>query len=258
LESVQYLTSSSSDAVNVLNVKEMDGWMPLHCAANSSGNLCVIKYLLEECLVQRDALIDTLHHNALHLAVSEGCLEVTKYLIEERGYDMTALSLGDKTPLHLACIYGHTHIAAQYLIEEALLFLNDTREEQSEAQCCMLVAKTSTGLPPYDSAISVQFLLDQHLDNPCQQDQVIAYLQSFITPLAVSGDSDAKEPAVKLDQTLVNLEQETLAKETLAIMQDNPVKEVAYHILGYLSSSFRYENIEICKFSFQRKHRPPM
>jgi ankyrin repeat protein len=233
LECVQYIVSSSSSAVDMLNVKEIDGWMPLHCAANS-GHLRVVKYLLEECLVERDALIDNLDQNILHLAASEGCLEVTQYLIEEQGYDMTAFSSGDKTPLHLACIYGHAHIAL-YLIEEALLLSNDTRQERCEARHQMLFSKTSSGLTPYDSAVAAQLFLDD-LDDPRQQDQVISYVQSYMTPLAVSGGNNT-EPAVKLNPNLLNQQDTSLAKETLAIVQESPVQEVAYHILGYLCLS---------------------
>lgn len=158
LSCVQYLVSlSKSAAVDLLNVKGTDGWMPLHCAANS-GHLHVVRYLLEECPIERDALIDGLDQNVLHLDVSEGCWEVTKYLIEEQGYDMNTLSSGGKAPLHLACIYGHARIA-QYLIEEALLISHKTRKSRCEARHHMLFSKTSSNLSPYDSASLLNYSL---------------------------------------------------------------------------------------------------
>ena len=54
---------------------------------------------------------------ALHLAVVEGDLDITRFFISDQNCDPNIPGQHGRTPLHCAAEYGHLHIV-KYLIEE--------------------------------------------------------------------------------------------------------------------------------------------
>jgi ankyrin repeat protein len=95
-----------------------DNWKPLHHAIHG-GNMEVIRYLVNEKGAILGSIIDTEEgHEAFMFAVTDGHLEVVKYIAENGGEDMMDKENDyDLRPLHLACLWGHFDIV-KYLVEE--------------------------------------------------------------------------------------------------------------------------------------------
>ena len=205
-----------------VDATEVDGWTPFHCAANT-GHLDVVKYLLEELQVDRDALVRKVRQNALHLASSEGRLNVVKYLIEEQDYDINELSSDEDTAFHLAATYGKLDVV-KYFVEHA---------RDDEARIHMLFAKNTKDQIAYDIAVGLV-----ETENEYANKDLVDYLASYSVPLAVpSNDEDEDEPCVKLNPELSEKLRKVADDTLLRSVEETPVHEVAYHILGYLTLS---------------------
>jgi ankyrin repeat protein len=73
--------SGSVEQQAEVNVKDTDGWTPLHSAAQS-GYLDVVKFLVEQ---QAEVNAKDIHGwTPLHLAAGNGHLDVVKFLIEQQ------------------------------------------------------------------------------------------------------------------------------------------------------------------------------
>ena len=77
----------------------------------------IIHYLIEQNEINKNA-INEKGETALHIACSEGNLNIVKYLIEVAKLDKEARSANQSTPLHIACHNAHLDIV-KYLVDEA-------------------------------------------------------------------------------------------------------------------------------------------
>lgn len=91
-----------------VNAADILGWTPLHYIANRSGD----HYRSFSKVVDAGGQIDArtmLDYTPLHLAASQGNLEIVKRLLE-LGADKEALNADQRTPFHLAAERGHQRI----------------------------------------------------------------------------------------------------------------------------------------------------
>ena len=91
--------------------------------------------------------VDTQGSSGLHYACQEGHLGIAKYLIEERGCDITKVDNNDNTPLYLACQHSHSIDMIKYILDRlkcthswikalSLMFCN---QQWSDSQCIDLM-----------------------------------------------------------------------------------------------------------------------
>ena len=91
--------------------------------------------------------VDTQGSSGLHYACQEGHLGIAKYLIEERGCDITKVDNNDNTPLYLACQHSHSIDMIKYILDRlkcthswikalSLVFCN---QQWSDSQCIDLM-----------------------------------------------------------------------------------------------------------------------
>ena len=89
---------------------------PLHWAAYC-GYLDVVRYLVEERNYNMKCK-DRYGEIPLHLAALGGRLHIMRYLISEKGCDPMSRGWHGKTPLHDACQNGRQKVV-EYLVEDA-------------------------------------------------------------------------------------------------------------------------------------------
>lgn len=206
---------------------ELSGWTPIHCAA-IQGRLEVVKYLLEDVGVDRDPTVDD--GNALHLACTTGKVEVVKYMLEEQGYDILVTTSGMNTCLHLAGINGELEVV-RYLLEDYAADLGV--EERCNIRFQMLFAENGSGETPFEATIRKR--MDMY-ENYSGQEDVIDLLYSYVAPLAVSADNDTTDTCVRLNPLHTDTE-EVLTAQIYSLLDQTPVHEVAYCVMGYLCLS---------------------
>lgn len=102
-------------AIEFINFQDEEKYTPLH-EATHSGNLELSKYLIEEC--GADITLLTKYGNSiLHMAAVSGNLNLVKYLIEKHKVNVHAIDNDGHTILHYAVIGNNLDIV-KYLIEE--------------------------------------------------------------------------------------------------------------------------------------------
>ena len=110
-------------AMEFINFQDEEKYTPLH-EATHSGNLDLSKYLIEEC--GADITLLTIYGNSiLHMAAVSGNLNLVKYLIEKHKLNVHAIDNDGHTILHYAVI-GNNLDVVKYLIEESGLDPNVT------------------------------------------------------------------------------------------------------------------------------------
>ena len=147
LSTVQYLIENEKVDINIKN-KNNDA--PIHIASKY-GHLPIVQYLIEnenvdidikgnfektpllyacenghlpivKYLISKGANIDAKNgddhkkgDNLLHTATENGDITIVKYLVEQINMDVNTKGYNDRTPLHIACQEGYSHIV-EYLI----------------------------------------------------------------------------------------------------------------------------------------------
>jgi len=104
-----------------LNLQDMNGWTPLHCAA-SNGHLKVCEYLLEnkgvDACVSTNERTSVLHYLVRNAPPEEMALYLRVVsLALERGIDVDIQNKHGETPLHSACLRGNV-AAVKFLLEK--------------------------------------------------------------------------------------------------------------------------------------------
>ena len=97
--------------------KATNGWTPLHSVCRNSGNLNVIRYLIEECKCDPMCRRND-GWTPLHFACAEGNVNVVRYLITQCGCDSMCKANDGMTPLHSVCHNSGSLDVICYLIEE--------------------------------------------------------------------------------------------------------------------------------------------
>lgn len=109
---------------NVPEKKEGFAISPLHSACKN-GHLHIVRYLVDEQLVDPTKNDNITSWTPLHAACSKGHLEIVKYLIEEKRCDHTQVYQEEESlpvsPLHVACGYGHIDIRLIQLVPVAIM-----------------------------------------------------------------------------------------------------------------------------------------
>mmetsp|Transcript_25685 Transcript_25685/g.42747 ORF Transcript_25685/g.42747 Transcript_25685/m.42747 type:complete len:201 (+) Transcript_25685:1618-2220(+) len=173
--------------------------------------------------VDRDVVILDVEHNALHLASSEGCLDLVRYLVKEQGFDANKLSSEGDSPLHLAAPHGHLDII-KYFVEEYCA-------ADSQARFNMLFATDENSQTAYAIAL---YRVDR--EDEYANEELVKYVQSYVTPLAVPAYCHDDEPCVKLNPDLTE-DQREVAQQTYNLIDSTEAHAVVHHIMGYLCLS---------------------
>ena len=113
MEIIKYLTANFSfDPL----LKTIEKLTRLHLAS-CSGDLCFVKYYLEELQTNICLPGGRNNYTPLHFACLNGQLEVVRYLVGNRKCNPNIQARNKVTASHLACGAGHLHIV-QYLTTE--------------------------------------------------------------------------------------------------------------------------------------------
>ena len=115
LEIVKFLTSKAECNHET---EDKDGDRPLHIACTFSGNVKLVKYLVEEagCDINAKGHKD---YTSLHWACAENQLEIVKFLSSKQECNREARAKDGNRPLHIACRFYDNVELVRYLVEEA-------------------------------------------------------------------------------------------------------------------------------------------
>ena len=102
---------------------DKDGNRPLHIACMFSGNVELVRYLVEEvgCDINAKGNDD---YTSLHWACEKNQLEIVKFLTSKPECNRESANKFDNLPLHLACLYSDNVELVRYLVEEACCDIN--------------------------------------------------------------------------------------------------------------------------------------
>ena len=138
LELLEYLISVSG-IVNCDSLVNNEGSTLLHLACFSSGNVELVRYLVEEVGCDINAKENN-DHTSLHIACEKNQLEIVKFLTSKPKCNRESVSkLGNK-PLHLACGLSGNVELVRFLVEEAGCDIN-TKETMTPLPSTLLVRR---------------------------------------------------------------------------------------------------------------------
>ena len=115
LEIVKFLTSKPEcNRESATKLKNL----PLHLACGFSGNLELVRYLVEQagCNINAKGNND---YTSLHWACEKNQLEIVKFLTSKPECNREAGDKNSNRPLHIACLYSGNVELVRYLVEEA-------------------------------------------------------------------------------------------------------------------------------------------
>ena len=127
LEIVKFLTSKpecNRESTNKF------GNQPLHIACLYSGNVELVRYLVEEagCDINAKESNDC---TSLHIACEKNQLEIMKFLTSKPECNRESTNKFGNQPLHIACLYSGNVELVRYLVEEAGCDINAKGENDS-------------------------------------------------------------------------------------------------------------------------------
>ena len=115
LEIVKFLTSKpecNRESANKL------GNLPLHLTCGFSGNVELVRYLVEEAGCDINAKGEN-DYTSLHWACEKNQLEIVKFLTSKPECNRESAERFGNLPLHIACIFSGNVELVRYLVEEA-------------------------------------------------------------------------------------------------------------------------------------------
>ena len=82
------------------------------CSQNNKKDISVIQYLIEQCGKCKLSINikDYQGYTPLHLACFNGCCPIVEYLLKNKKTNINILNIYGETPLHIACQKGHLKI----------------------------------------------------------------------------------------------------------------------------------------------------
>jgi hypothetical protein len=85
------------------------------------GHLDIVKYLVEEKLIDTKAFLSS-NHNILHISAQYGNLDVVKYIVDKKLMPI-GFKINGSCILHVAAQYGHLDIV-KYIVDNDLILIN--------------------------------------------------------------------------------------------------------------------------------------
>lgn len=124
---VDYLAKMGADLSIAMNYSadSVHGYLPIHWAT-VSGHLNVV-----ECLIQHGAdvhmTLGVAQYHLIHIASKMGQLEIIKLILNDATELLNIIDAYGQTPMWWAAAYGHAHVVAYFIAENANLNIATNR-----------------------------------------------------------------------------------------------------------------------------------